>query len=232
MVTIKCIPPFFFVVALLMKAKGKKKTPTKLSCSQQTLRKSLESKYDKESQRYQFITRKLALFVGGTNVANSIVENVFFQSLLEALDSRYPIPGRTLIGKEIDKVVIDMKAKIEVFLSQSNKVSLCADIWTKKGMSSSYLTEHEYSHQLLALEEELHILLHCLHFTSQGPKNLYDIAIKIPLYENVPLVGFVMRGLKSWFRIGFGTERENLVSRPQNMLSTIEHPEVMSKYVS
>ncbi len=68
--------------------------------------------------------RKLALFVGGTNVANSIVDNAIFRSLLEGLDSHYQVPGQTLIGKEINNLVIDMKA---VFLSQSNKVSLCTD---------------------------------------------------------------------------------------------------------
>ncbi len=44
-------------------------------------------------------------------------------------------------------------------------------------------------------------------------------------------MGFNLRGLKSGFRIGFGTERENLVSCPRNMLSTIEHLEVVSKYL-
>ena len=63
----------------------------------------------------------------------------YFQSLLQALDSCYPIPGRTLIGKEIDKVLIDMKDKIGIFFSQSEKINLCADIWSKKGMTSSYL---------------------------------------------------------------------------------------------
>ncbi len=87
------------------------------SRDQQTLKKSLQKKYDKESERYRFITRKLALFVGGTNVANSIVDNAIFRSLLEGLDSRYQVPGRTLIGKEIDNLVIDMKTKIAVFFS-------------------------------------------------------------------------------------------------------------------
>ena len=114
---------------------------------QRTLSESFRRKYDRESERYKLLTRKLALYVGGTNVPNSIVENVIFKSLLEAFDPRYLIPGRTRIGKEIDKVMSDMKERIEVFLSQSQKISLCADIWTKKGMTSSYLgiTAHFFS---------------------------------------------------------------------------------------
>ena len=40
-----------------------------------------------------------------------------------------------------------MKAKIATSLQDARKVSLCADIWTKKGMSSSYLgvTAHFFS---------------------------------------------------------------------------------------
>lgn len=84
------------------------------------------------SQQCQRITRRLAIFVGSSNVPNSLVENREFQSLLEALDPRYPIPGRTLLGREIEKVLFDMKANIRRVLSAAQKVSLCADIWTKK----------------------------------------------------------------------------------------------------
>ena len=47
----------------------------------------------------------------------------------------------------IDKVVIELKAKIQSYLLQARKISICADIWSKKGMSSSYLgiTTHFYS---------------------------------------------------------------------------------------
>ena len=61
------------------------------------------SKYDKSSSRYLQITKALAIFIGSTNVANSIVENDEFRSLVKVLDSRYPMPGRALISKELDK---------------------------------------------------------------------------------------------------------------------------------
>ena len=116
-----------------------------------TLGESFQQKYDMKSHRRQLITRKLAVFVGCTNFPNSLVENVEFRSLLEAMDPRYPVPGRTLIGKEIDKVLLEMKSNVQGFISQAQKISLCADIWTKKGMSSSYLgvtahffTQHDH----------------------------------------------------------------------------------------
>ena len=41
--------------------------------------------YEKDSNRYKQVTRWLAMFVGATNVANSIVENPEFRELLQEL---------------------------------------------------------------------------------------------------------------------------------------------------
>lgn len=112
-----------------------------------TLGEAFQCKYDTSSHRCQQLTRKLAIFIGATSVPNSIVENVEFRVLLETLDPRYPVPSRTLIGKEIDKVIVDMKTKIQEYLCKAQRVSLCTDEWTKKGMTSSYLgiTAHLFS---------------------------------------------------------------------------------------
>ena len=116
---------------------------------QLTLAESLKSKstYNKESDHYRQISRKLAIFIGSTNVATSIVENLEFKDFLHTMDSRYTVPGRVAIGKEIDKVVIELKAKISSFVLEANKISICADIWSKRDMTSSYLgvTGHFYS---------------------------------------------------------------------------------------
>ena len=103
--------------------------------------------YDRNSERYKNITKRLAVFVGSSNTPNSIVENVEFQQLIKSLDPRYPLPSRALLGKELDKVLIDLKATIHTYLAAARKVSLCADIWSKKGMTSSYLgvTAHFFS---------------------------------------------------------------------------------------
>ena len=62
-------------------------------------------------------------------------------------NSRHIPPSRTVISKEIEKIFIEMKAKIGCYLEQSKKVSLAADIWSKKGLTCLYLgiTEHFFS---------------------------------------------------------------------------------------
>ena len=71
---------------------------------QMTLSETLQchQKYDNKSQRYQLITRKLAVYVGSTSAPISLVENEEFRSFMITLDPRYPVPSRTLIGREID----------------------------------------------------------------------------------------------------------------------------------
>jgi len=51
-----------------------------------TLGKAFPRKYDRGGGRYQYITSKLAVFIGSTNVPNSILENAEFHSLLEAIN--------------------------------------------------------------------------------------------------------------------------------------------------
>ena len=109
--------------------------------TQRTLGEIVKSqrKYEKESLKYQTITQKLAIFIASSSVPNSIVENEEFRSLILTLDPRYQVPSRSLISVEIDRVLLDLKEKIQSYLMDAQKVSICADVWTKKGMTTSYL---------------------------------------------------------------------------------------------
>ena len=116
--------------------------------SQRTLGEIVKSqrKYEKESLKYQTITEKLAIFVASSSVPHSIVENDEFRSLILTLDPRYQVPSRTLISVETDRLLLALKGKIQSYLIDAQKVSICADVWTKKGMTTSYLglTVHFY----------------------------------------------------------------------------------------
>jgi len=119
----------------------------KVSC-QLSLAESLKSgtSYTQGSPQYQAISRKLAIFTGCTSVPSSIVENIEFRDFVHTLDRHYSDPGRACIGKELQKLLIELKAKIGSILEEANKISICADIWSKKGLSSySGITAHLYS---------------------------------------------------------------------------------------
>ena len=46
---------------------------------------------------------------------------------------------RTALDKEIELVLVEMKRKINALLQTARKINLSADIWSKKGMCSSFL---------------------------------------------------------------------------------------------
>ena len=98
------------------------------------------SKYDKSSPRYLQITKALAIFIGSTNVANSIIENDEFRSLVKVLDSRYPMPGRTLIGKELDKVLATLKQNVEGSFHQHVECH-CVPIYGRRRDSLQVISE-------------------------------------------------------------------------------------------
>ena len=116
---------------------------------QLTLAESLKTgqTYEKSSWRHAEITKKPAIFVGSSNVPYNIVENLEFRDLLATLDNRYSTPSSTLIVKEVQKVLIELKARIGTFLHEARKISICADVRSKKGLTSSYLgiTAHFFS---------------------------------------------------------------------------------------
>ena len=65
---------------------------------------------------------------------------------LKELHPRYNIPRRKL-SREIDQVYKTLKDKLRSTTSDSQKISLCEDIWTKPGMSAAFLrvTSHFYN---------------------------------------------------------------------------------------
>ena len=153
------------MVAYEKEEQKKKQTSSKLvkmPSKQLTVAESLKGKsmYDKTSDRYLMITKQLTIFIGSSNVPNSIVENEEFKSFIKTLDSRYPVPGRALISKELDKVLVTLKQNVQALISQARKVSLCADIWSKKGLTSSYLgvTAHFFSRR----DHQRHVVTLCV----------------------------------------------------------------------
>ena len=67
---------------------------------------------------------------------------------------RYRIPSRSRLIHEISDILQAMKGKIQISMAGARKINFCADIWSKKGLTSSYLglTAHYYSVTNLCIE--------------------------------------------------------------------------------
>ena len=131
--------------------KLKKKKSSSLQDSS-LIQKSLDQeskKYGDDSAKQKAITHKLAIFIGGSNVAISLVENAEFRELITELNPCYQTPGRFKIGKEIDQIYFKLRHDITESLNFAEKISFCVDVWSKKGMSASFLglTAHCYNRE-------------------------------------------------------------------------------------
>ena len=104
-------------------------------------------KYGTHSERHKAITKQLAVHIGSNNVPLSVVENEDFKKLVEVLGCRYEVPCRTKMGKELTCVMTRLREVLCSFLSKARRINLCTDIWTKRGMSASFLgvTAHFFS---------------------------------------------------------------------------------------
>ena len=116
----------------------------KATGSTSTMQPSLSSmfnkaSYGKESFKCKGVTRKLATFIGCANVATSLVESQEFRDLLHELDPRYVVPGRGAIRTELAKMLMSIKKNVSQDLENARKIHLCCDVWSKKGMSESFL---------------------------------------------------------------------------------------------
>ena len=124
-----------------MREGGKKEKKGELVKGQATLQQAFagQSAYGKNSDRYHFLYKKLALFIGCTNLPIRLVENDKLRGLIAVLDPRYEVPSRTLANKHLDALMEELKGSIQQHLLAAQRISLCADIWSKKGLTSSYL---------------------------------------------------------------------------------------------
>ena len=132
---------FIFQVQKQESLKRQEKKSEVAATLQPTLRETLHKAkpYNQQSEQYKSISRKLAVFVAVGNVPNSIVECDEFRDLIKELDERYSVPGRTAIASEMDKLFIDLKTNMRAVLSDARKVAITTDIWSKKGLTASYL---------------------------------------------------------------------------------------------
>ena len=67
------------------------------------------------------------------------MDNPEFRDLLSALDNHYPVPGSGGIQKELDQIMIELNAKYLCAYKVPIPLSICCDIWSKKGLTSSCL---------------------------------------------------------------------------------------------
>lgn len=102
--------------------------------------KSAIEKYPKSHPKQQATDNKLATLIGSTNMPKSFVERSEFRDFLNELDPRYTAPTRQDISQKIVDIDLRIRKAIKLALDEVECISaVCADIWSRKGLTASYL---------------------------------------------------------------------------------------------
>ena len=95
--------------------------------------------YGCHTKKYQAITLRLATFIGATNVPLNLVYNDQFRELIEELYPCYKLPHNKKFGIEIENLYSNVKSKISSSLQNARFISICTYIWSKPGLTASFL---------------------------------------------------------------------------------------------
>ncbi|XP_037534019.1 E3 SUMO-protein ligase ZBED1-like [Nematolebias whitei] len=97
------------------------------------------SKYKTDSQEQHAKEQAIALWIGRTGLPACTVEDEDFILMMETFDKRLTIPKRTKINNLVDKIYDGEKQKFKERLATAHKITIGLDIWTKKGLTASFL---------------------------------------------------------------------------------------------
>uniref|UniRef100_A0A1X7VBL9 DUF659 domain-containing protein n=1 Tax=Amphimedon queenslandica TaxID=400682 RepID=A0A1X7VBL9_AMPQE len=165
-----------------------KAVSTTYNTSQRSLEDTIEGerKYIVSSERHKAITKQMAIFIGFNNVPLSLVENDEFIRLVSVLHYQYEVSGRTKMGKDISCVTSKLKTIFFSILEKARLITICTDIWTKRGMTSTYLgvTAHFFSNK----DHKRHnVMLAARHFLSpHTASKIADLVQEILVEWNKP----------------------------------------------
>ena len=114
------------------------------------------------------------------------MDNSEFRELIEELDPIYTVPHQKKIGIEIEKVYQNVKGKISDSLKGASKISTCADIWSKPGMTASFLDIT--AHYFCSSDNQYHtITLAVCHLPSPHTAEIISKTVEDILLEwNIP----------------------------------------------
>ena len=123
------------------------------------------SKYKLDSKEQQTKEEAIAKWIGCTGLPVTTVEDEDFVLMMETMDKKLTVPKKTKISNLIEKYYEAESQKFKRRLAAVRKVSIGIDLWTKKGLTASFLavsacffcTElQKPQHILLALEQVAH----------------------------------------------------------------------------
>jgi hypothetical protein len=123
------------------------------------------SKYKTDSLEQSVKEKAIAQWIARTGLPVRTIEDEDFVLMMKTIDKRLTIPNKTQINNLIDQLYIAEKQRFKERLATARRTTIGMDIWTKKGLTASFLTisacyfctqENKPQHILLKLDQISH----------------------------------------------------------------------------
>ena len=123
------------------------------------------SKYKTDSLEQSVKEKAIAQWIARTGLPVRTIEDEDFVLMMKTIDKRLTIPNKTKINNLIDQLYIAEKQRFKERLATARRTTIGMDIWTKKGLTASFLTisacyfctqENKPQHILLKLDQISH----------------------------------------------------------------------------
>lgn len=121
--------------------------------------------YNKNSPEQRTKEEGIAQWIGRTGLPARIVEDEEFIAMMAKMDKKFKVPKRHKILNLIENMYKEEKEKIKQNLATARRITTGLDIWTKKGLTASFLgvsacyfnpQDNKAEHKLLNLKEMAH----------------------------------------------------------------------------
>lgn len=122
-------------------------------------------RYSDNSPEQRTKEEGIAQWIGRTGLPARIVEDEEFVTMMTKMDKKFKLPKRHKILNLIEKMYKEEKDKIKQNLATARRITIGLDIWTKKGLTASFLgvsacyfnpENNKAEHKLLNLKEMVH----------------------------------------------------------------------------
>ncbi|KAM4597213.1 uncharacterized protein V3H82_022897 [Fundulus diaphanus] len=137
------------------------------SVTQQTITTAFltASKYKMDSKEQLVKEQAIARWIGRTELPLTTCEDEYFIEMMEIIEKKLTIPKKTKISNLVETEYEHERDKFKKRLAAARRVSIGLDMWTKKGLTASFLAisacyhcveQSKPVHILLALEQVAH----------------------------------------------------------------------------
>nr|XP_023672297.1 zinc finger BED domain-containing protein 1-like [Paramormyrops kingsleyae] len=122
-------------------------------------------RYNDNSSEQRTKEEGIAQWIGRTGLPAHMVEDEEFIAMMAKMDKKFKVPKRRKVLNLIEKMYNEEKEKIKQNLATARRITTGLDIWTKKGLTASFLAvsacyfnpeKNKPEHKLLNLKEMVH----------------------------------------------------------------------------